>query len=200
MSDNNPASSSSPTLLHDCIGVAIDGFLFRGITPSDHYYHFSRSFPQACPVTSKLPSTFEQCYNSRRTKSNLSFDLLSPGGKLSLSCLSSKLSHARTLLSSSDFNRDAFQPNVSDLTGLENEMRKIDERLNQHRVKHNRPEKLEEMTKKEIFDEKTNVQQELLRFETKHSKPTHSEQKKIVKPLYDYYRQLKRLVECQQQI
>ncbi|CAF5104903.1 unnamed protein product, partial [Rotaria socialis] len=37
----------------DCIDLAIDGFLFRGITPSDHYYRFSQSFPKAFSL---LPS------------------------------------------------------------------------------------------------------------------------------------------------
>lgn len=200
MSDASHATNINNNLLHDCISVAIDGFLFRGVTPSDHYYHFSRSFPQACLTDPKLTSTFAQCYNSRRTKSNASFDLFTPDGKLSLTCLSSKLSNARTFLSASDFKGDAFATNSSDLSSLRNEMHKIEERLSRHRVKHNRPTNIDEMSKKEILDEKTNVQQELLRFETKYSKPTHSEQKKIVKPLYDYYRQLKRLVESQQPI
>jgi hypothetical protein len=55
------------------------------------------------------------------------------------------------------------------------------------------------MTIKQIFDEKNDMQQELLRFENKYSKPTLSEHKKIMKPLYDEYRILKRMVENQSQ-
>jgi hypothetical protein len=41
------SSISTNNFLRDCIDLAIDGFLFRGITPSDHYYRFSKSFPKA---------------------------------------------------------------------------------------------------------------------------------------------------------
>ena len=84
------------------------------------------------------------------------------------------------------------------LSPLEIEARDIQERMSRHRVKHARPHDLSQMTSKQIYDEKCDMQQELLRFENKYSKPTTSEQKRIMKPLYDYYRQLKRLVEKQQ--
>ncbi len=71
--------------------------------------------------------------------------------------------------------------------------------MGKYRLKHGRPNDLSQMTPKQIYDEKCDMQQELLRFENKYSKPTTSEQKRIMKPLYDYYRQLKRLVEKQQQ-
>ncbi|CAF1543900.1 unnamed protein product [Adineta ricciae] len=184
---------------------SIDGFLFRGITPSEHYYHFSQSFPQALLIRPKSTLTFEQCYNSHRSKINRSSGLLFADGKYSLTCLSSKLSTSRTFLSNQSSTKTTperdtlFQSTPIDLDYLENEIRKIQERIAKHRLKHNRPKNLSEMTSKQILEEKTNVQQELLRFENKYSKPTQSEQKKIVKPLYDYYRQLKRLVENQQQ-
>jgi hypothetical protein len=71
--------------------------------------------------------------------------------------------------------------------------------MGKHRLKRGRPHDLSQMTSKQIIDEKSDMQQELLRFENEYSKPTTSEQKRIMKPLYDYYRQLKRLVEKQQQ-
>ena len=70
--------------------------------------------------------------------------------------------------------------------------------MSRHRLRHARPTDLAEMSSKQIYDEKCDMQQELLRFENKFSKPSTSEQKRIMKPLYDYYRQLKRLVEQQQ--
>lgn len=50
MNDTNTSlmsSISTNNFLRDCIELAIDGFLFRGVTPSDHYYRFSQSFPKA---------------------------------------------------------------------------------------------------------------------------------------------------------
>lgn len=49
---NETNSISSNNFLRDCIDLAIDGFLFRGITPSDHYYRFSQSFPKAFTLLS----------------------------------------------------------------------------------------------------------------------------------------------------
>jgi len=53
INDNNSllmSSISTNNFLRDCIDLAIDGFLFRGITPSDHYYRFSQSFPKAFSI------------------------------------------------------------------------------------------------------------------------------------------------------
>jgi len=49
INDNNSISTNN--FLRDCIDLAIDGFLFRGITPSDHYYRFSQSFPKAFTIS-----------------------------------------------------------------------------------------------------------------------------------------------------
>jgi hypothetical protein len=89
-------------------------------------------------------------------------------------------------------------PQQAPLSPLEIEALEIQERMGKSRTRHARPHDLIQMTSKQIYDEKCDMQQELLRFENKYSKPTTSEQKRIMKPLYDYYRQLKRLVEKQQ--
>ncbi len=94
---------------------------------------------------------------------------------------------------------DIWNSPQQQLSPLELEARDIQERMGKHRLRHARPHELSQMTPKQIYDEKSDMQQELLRFENKYSKPTTSEQKRIMKPLYDYYRQLKRLVEKQQQ-
>ncbi|CAF0729801.1 unnamed protein product [Didymodactylos carnosus] len=78
---------------------------------------------------------------------------------------------------------------------LEIEVRNIQERMYAHRFKCSRPNDLQLMSSKEILDEKLDMQQELIKFEDKYSKPETSEQKHIMKPLYDYYSQLKRRVE-----
>ncbi|CAF1551326.1 unnamed protein product, partial [Didymodactylos carnosus] len=80
-------------------------------------------------------------------------------------------------------------------SNLEIEARDIQERMYAHRNKRSRPHDLQLMSIKEILDEKSDMQQELLKFENKYSKPKTSEQKRIMKPLYDYYSQLKRRVE-----
>lgn len=96
------------------------------------------------------------------------------------------------------WNSPPPQQQQQQLNSLEIEARDIQERMAKHRSRHARPNDLSLMTAKQIYDEKCDMQQELLRFENKYSKPTTSEQKRIMKPLYDYYRQLKRLVEKQQ--
>jgi len=50
------SSISTNNFLRDCIDLAIDGFLFRGITPSDHYYRFSQSFPKAFTLLTSNPN------------------------------------------------------------------------------------------------------------------------------------------------
>ncbi|CAF0924590.1 unnamed protein product [Adineta steineri] len=201
--NNNNFTSPPNHFLHECIDLAIDGFLFRGITPSDHYYHFSRSFPQA--FSNSLNTISKPISNPQRIKPLSTYDISLPEEKLSLTRISSKLSNFRTTFSNQTLSKntngfiDPFKSPSSELSYLANEVRKIEERMKKHRLRYNRPENPSHMTIKEIYDEKINVQQELLRFETKYSKPTKGEQKKIVKPLYDYYRQLKRLVENQQE-
>ncbi|CAF3277317.1 unnamed protein product [Rotaria socialis] len=286
------SSISTNNFLRDCIDLAIDGFLFRGITPSDHYYRFSQSFPKAFsllpsysnPNGSTIITTPKQSHiyhasasssskhssiQHQRTNNVPPLDLSSLGSNILLeqqpvstimptantgitikpkkpiyspkdSVSSSSTSDRRlgssrrpgssgtktplvtsntpnTPLSSNDQSpstqsvnpkRPVTAPSPSSdiwnspqqqLSSLEIEARDIQERMGKYRLRHGRPHDLSQMTPKQIYDEKCDMQQELLRFENKYSKPTTSEQKRIMKPLYDYYRQLKRLVEKQQQ-
>ncbi len=70
------SSISTNNFLRDCIDLAIDGFLFRGITPSDHYYRFSQSFPKAFtllttysnPNNSSIQTTPKQTHHSHSSK------------------------------------------------------------------------------------------------------------------------------------
>ncbi|CAF0987014.1 unnamed protein product [Adineta ricciae] len=300
------SSISTNNFLRDCIDLAIDGFLFRGITPADHYHRFSRSFPKAFTLLSSYPNpsgasmimTPKQSHHHTTTTttstssssvkqasihhsrtnnippldlSSLNSNILleqqpvstimstntpgitiktkktvySPKDSISSSSTTDRrVNSARrpgvstttttttttttktplvvsntpnTPLSSNEhspsvhsFNpkRPVTAPSPSSdiwnspqqqISPLEFEARDIQERMSKHRVRHGRPNDLSHMTPKQIYDEKCDMQQELLRFENKYSKPTTSEQKRIMKPLYDYYRQLKRLVEKQQQ-
>ena len=73
------SSISTNAFLRDCIDLAIDGFLFRGVTPSDHYYRFTQSFPKAFTLLSTYsnpngssitmtPKQFHHQYTSPSTK------------------------------------------------------------------------------------------------------------------------------------
>jgi hypothetical protein len=187
MSENN-------NFLRDYIDLSIDGFLFRGITPSDHYYRFSKSFPRAFTLPSNLSTTApKQSNKHQRTKTISSFNSNSlPEQK---SVLTDYLTKTRTTQSLSKTSTVLTDPSISELNRLEIEVHDIEERMRKQRLKHNRPDDLSKMTIEQISHEKISMQQELLKFENKYSKPTLSEQKKIVKPIYDYYRQLKRLAE-----
>ncbi|CAF0922788.1 unnamed protein product [Adineta steineri] len=285
------SSISTNNFLRDCIDLAIDGFLFRGITPSDHYYRFSQSFPKAFTLlttnintngssmimtpkqsqhyhtssTSKHTNTYHQRTNNvppldlSSLNSNILLEqqpvstimptnntgitiktkkpVYSPKDSVSSSSTTDRrISNSsrrpgtattktplvtsntpNTPLSSNEQSplvqslnpkRPVTAPSPSSdiwnspqqqTSPLELEARDIQERMSKHRLRHGRPHDLSQMNPKQIYDEKCDMQQELLRFENKYSKPTTSEQKRIMKPLYDYYRQLKRLVEKQQQ-
>jgi hypothetical protein len=193
----NFVNNSIPTsnFFHECINLAIDGFLFRGITPSDHYYRFSQSFPRALTLSSNFLLTSKQFSNHLRPTKNISsFNISLPEENLSLTrhvtnIPSESLSTNGTVLTETSKSSECH------LNCLEMEVYNISERMKKSRLKDNRPSNLSKMTIKQILDEKTDMQHELLKFETKYSKPTKSEQKKIMKPLYDYYRQLKRLLQ-----
>jgi len=58
--NENNSSISTNNILRDCTALAINGFLCRGIKPSDHYYRFSQSFPKAF----QLLSTYSNLNNS----------------------------------------------------------------------------------------------------------------------------------------
>ncbi|XP_076365640.1 protein FAM13A-like isoform X2 [Tachypleus tridentatus] len=57
-----------------------------------------------------------------------------------------------------------------------------------------RPDDIEKMTKEQIMDEKIAIQKALLRFESIHGRPTPISDRELVRPLYDRYRTMKRLV------
>jgi hypothetical protein len=54
---------------------------------------------------------------------------------------------------------------------------------------------VEKMTKDEISVEKIDTQKELLAFEEKHGRPQSKIEKDLMRPLYDHYRKVKRLLE-----
>lgn len=67
-------------------------------------------------------------------------------------------------------------------------------RLAEKRIAGGRPEKLEDMTREQLLQEKVAVQKGLLHLEGTHGRPTSKDERDIVRPLYDRYRTLKRLL------
>merc|ERR1712127_730459 len=53
---------------------------------------------------------------------------------------------------------------------------------------------VEKMTREEIQAEKIDTQKELLTFEEKHGRPITKMEKDLMRPLYDHYRRIKRLI------
>ena len=73
-------------------------------------------------------------------------------------------------------------------------IKEIEKKLNEKRIKYNRPENMEELTYEQLIDEKTAVQKALLHIENTFGRPVSKEDRAIVRPLYDKYRTLKRLL------
>ncbi|XP_073813704.1 uncharacterized protein isoform X2 [Musca autumnalis] len=70
----------------------------------------------------------------------------------------------------------------------------IEQSLAEKRKDHNRPEVLDELTADQLVQEKTTVQHGLLFFESLYGRPSTKDERDAARPLYDRYRQLKRLV------
>ncbi|KAH8401244.1 hypothetical protein KR009_004026 [Drosophila setifemur] len=70
----------------------------------------------------------------------------------------------------------------------------IEQNLNEKRVNGRRSEQLEELTSDQLVQEKSAVQHGLLYFESLYGHPITKEERDAARPLYDRYRQLKRLV------
>ena len=83
---------------------------------------------------------------------------------------------------------------ISRTTSMEEMVKDIERKLAEKRIKYNRPENLEELTYEQLLDEKTAVQKALLHIENVFGRPVSKEDRAIVRPLYDKYRTLKRLL------
>ncbi|XP_017148919.2 protein FAM13A isoform X2 [Drosophila miranda] len=70
----------------------------------------------------------------------------------------------------------------------------IEQNLNEKRTNGHRSGQLEELTADQLVQEKTAVQHGLLYFENLYGHPINKEERDAARPLYDRYRQLKRLV------
>ncbi|KZC05091.1 Protein FAM13A, partial [Dufourea novaeangliae] len=79
-------------------------------------------------------------------------------------------------------------------TSMEETVKEIEKKLTEKRVKYNRPDNMEELTYEQLMDEKTAVQKALLNIENTFGRPVSKEDRVVVRPLYDRYRTLKRLL------
>ncbi|KAL3875584.1 hypothetical protein ACJMK2_033522 [Sinanodonta woodiana] len=70
-------------------------------------------------------------------------------------------------------------------------------RLKERRNEAQRPEDIELMTRDQVQEEKLSVQKALLHFEEIHGRPKTKDEKSLMRPLYDRYRTIKRLIARQ---
>lgn len=96
-----------------------------------------------------------------------------------------------TAVSKSNVSLDSMKSRVSQ---IKETLVEIEKRLVEKRVSCNRSEKLEELSGEALMDEKVAVQKALLHFEGIYGRPSSKEDRDLVRPLYDRYRTLKRMV------
>ncbi|XP_059707134.1 protein FAM13C isoform X3 [Haemorhous mexicanus] len=77
---------------------------------------------------------------------------------------------------------------------VEETMESVLRRLKEKRQHFNLPETIKDMTKKQMALEKINLQKCLLYFESIHGQPVTKQEKSLMKPLYDRYRIIKKLL------
>ncbi|XP_076368806.1 protein FAM13A-like isoform X3 [Tachypleus tridentatus] len=77
---------------------------------------------------------------------------------------------------------------------LEESLQVVLKDLSEERQLALRPDAIEEMSKEQVMDEKVSLQKALLGFESIHGRPTPTSGRELVRPLYERYRTLKRLV------
>lgn len=77
---------------------------------------------------------------------------------------------------------------------MEETVKDVERRLCEKRIKYNRSDNMEEMTHEQLLDEKTAVQKALLHIEGAFGRPVSKEDRTVVRPLYDRYRTLKKLL------
>nr|CAI5837924.1 unnamed protein product [Callosobruchus analis] len=80
------------------------------------------------------------------------------------------------------------------MSSLETTVSEIEKKLTSKRENAGRSYNIEEMTPEQLMDEKVAIQKALLYLEATHGRPNTKEDRDIVRPFYDRYRTLKRLV------
>ncbi|VEN51392.1 unnamed protein product [Callosobruchus maculatus] len=80
------------------------------------------------------------------------------------------------------------------MSSLETTVSEIEKKLSSKRENAGRSYNIEEMTPEQLMDEKVAIQKALLYLEATHGRPNTKEDRDVVRPFYDRYRTLKRLV------
>ncbi|CAI8028308.1 Protein FAM13A [Geodia barretti] len=80
--------------------------------------------------------------------------------------------------------------------GLEVTLKKLMTGLSRKRASSGRPEDLQEMSQAQLMDEKNSVQRTLLHFEKIHGRPGTVADKELMRPLYERYREVKKLLSA----
>nr|XP_045621137.1 protein FAM13A-like isoform X5 [Procambarus clarkii] len=79
-------------------------------------------------------------------------------------------------------------------SGTASTLKHVEDRLREKRSALGRPAELNNMSCMEMQEEKTALQKALLYYESIHGRPTSREDRDLARPLYDRYRQVKRIV------
>ncbi|ROT76147.1 hypothetical protein C7M84_005276 [Penaeus vannamei] len=92
--------------------------------------------------------------------------------------------------------QESTNPNArpKNTSGTADTIRQVEDRLREKRSASGRPTELTNMNKTEMQEEKTALQKALLYYESVHGRPTTREDRDLARPLYDRYRQVKRIV------
>ncbi|XP_012262118.2 protein FAM13B [Athalia rosae] len=79
-------------------------------------------------------------------------------------------------------------------TLMEEMVIEVERKLSDKRLKYDRSDDMDDLTHEQLMDEKTAVQKALLHIEGTFGRPVSKEDRAVVRPLYDRYRTLKRLL------
>lgn len=108
--------------------------------------------------------------------------------------VSALLANANNRLSNGSPTNNNNSQEKSRATSMEEMVKEVEKKLSEKRLKYNRPDNMEELTYEQLMDEKTAVQKALLHIENTFGRPVSKEDRTVVRPLYDRYRTLKRLL------
>ncbi|XP_042210618.1 protein FAM13A-like isoform X5 [Homarus americanus] len=98
-----------------------------------------------------------------------------------------------SLLRCQESTNPGARPTASS-SGTVDTLRHVEDRLREKRSALGRPADLKNMNCTEMQEEKTALQKALLYYESVHGRPTTREDRDLARPLYDRYRQVKRIV------
>jgi len=84
--------------------------------------------------------------------------------------------------------------NNPEIKSKEDTLHTLLKRLEEKRLLQGRPQEIQLMTVDQLRDEKLSVQKALLQYENLHGRPTTKDDKTLMRPLYDRYRKIKRMI------